>query len=318
MKTKVIIIGLFLATFNIFSAVIHENSSNTPRQMIVGTDWWQDSDDVIAMRILCRMHKQKQINLIGVAINATMPFSVCSLDGLLRHYEVNVPIGVDLKATTYPGFNGYAAGFAKMFHSKYKSNDDAENGVALYRRLLANASEAVDIVEIGHLQILVELLDSKPDQFSELSGLELVQKKVRHLWVMGGSWPNGWEYNLSLDKQAREATAKIFKKWPTPITFLGFEVGNPVITGDKLPLSDPLQKVYNGKYHGRPSWDPMTIALAVINDLDKAGYKAVYGKASYDEQSGRNSFTSIENGTHRYVIKTKPDAWYKKLIHSYL
>ena len=47
-------------------------------------------------------------------------------------------------------------------------------------------------------------------------------------------------------------------------------------------------------------------------------WQVVYGKASYDEKSGCNSFTRNENGPHRYVIKTKPDSWYKDLIHSYL
>ena len=54
------------------------------RNFILGTDWWTDCDDAVAIRILARAHKNGDICLKGVGINACMEYSVKSLDAFLR------------------------------------------------------------------------------------------------------------------------------------------------------------------------------------------------------------------------------------------
>lgn len=39
------------------------------RKFILGTDWWTDCDDVVALRILARAHKNKQNAFYENAIN---------------------------------------------------------------------------------------------------------------------------------------------------------------------------------------------------------------------------------------------------------
>ena len=49
------------------------------RKFIVGTDWWTDCDDVIAMKLLARAVTEKKAELLGIGINACMQYSVASL-----------------------------------------------------------------------------------------------------------------------------------------------------------------------------------------------------------------------------------------------
>ncbi|HPU66738.1 MAG TPA: hypothetical protein PLK57_01615 [Clostridiales bacterium] len=52
-------------------------------------------------------------------------------------------------------------------------------------------------------------------------------------------------------------------KWPTEITYLGFEVGEKVITGGSLLDGDILKDVLTAYGHpsGRSSWDPCWFCL---------------------------------------------------------
>ena len=53
------------------------------RKFIVGTDWWTDCDDVIAMKLLAMAAREKRAELLGIGINACMQYSVASLKNYL-------------------------------------------------------------------------------------------------------------------------------------------------------------------------------------------------------------------------------------------
>ena len=74
------------------------------RNFILGTDWWTDCDDAVAIRILARAHKNKEINLLAICINACMEHSVTSLDAFLAFDGVtDVPLGIDPEANDFTG-----------------------------------------------------------------------------------------------------------------------------------------------------------------------------------------------------------------------
>ena len=97
------------------------------------------------------------------------------------------------------------------------------------------------------------------------------------------------ENNFCRNARSRLAGSELCGLCPVPITFLGFEVGFGVISGDKLDHSDVLYRVLvdHGSAAGRHSWDPMTVVLALIGDEEKAGYDTVVGYASVDPESGK-------------------------------
>ena len=292
------------------------------RKLILGTDWWTDCDDAVALRLLSNADKKGEIKLIGIGINATMEYSVSSLKGFLRAEGLgNIPVGIDLEATDYGGNPKYQKRLAETL-GEGLTNADAEDAVRLYRRLLSNTEGKVEILEIGFLQVVSALLLSTGDDISEKSGLELVREKVAKFWVMAGKWDGDGEKenNFCRNERSRGA-AKIFcELCPVPVTFLGWEIGYGVITGGSLPETDHLKVALNdhGSNNGRHSWDPMTALMAIIGDEKKAGYDTVRGYASVDETDGANHFKEDANGTHAYVTMRLPKEYYANEINSFI
>lgn len=289
------------------------------RAVILGTDWWSDCDDAVALRLLARAHKAKQIKLLGVVINACMDCSVPSLDGFLQLENVSgIPIGIDLEATDFYGVSSYQWRLAP-FARDYPDNAAAEDGVRLYRRLLAEAQTPVELMEIGFLQVLAGLLRSQGDDISPKTGMELVKEKVKKIWIMAGKWdePKGAEHNFNNNLRSRAAGDYVCRCCPVPITFLGFEVGVDVITGGNLDKEDFLHQVLcdHGTPKGRCSWDPMLVLLALTGDEETAGYRTVRGTAAVDPLTGENTFTVADTGLHRYVVKIWPNEKYQGLIN---
>ena len=290
------------------------------RNFILGTDWWTDCDDVVAMRVLTKAHKKGEINLCGIVLDACMEDSVRSLDGFLKLEGCNdIPLGVDEEATDFEGVPVYQRRLAP-FSTRYTCNADAEVGVRLYRRILATSPEPVEILEIGFLQVLSALLESEGDDISEKTGMELVKEKVSKFWVMAGKWDGDGEkeHNFCNNARSRKAGKVFCEKCPVPVTFLGWEVGYDVITGRGLSHDDQLwiTMADHGSPNGRNSWDPMLVLLAIIGDEGKAGYEVVKGRARVDESDGANYFTRSKDGKHAFVVKAKENAYYEKMIDS--
>ena len=285
------------------------------RKFILDTDWWTDCDDAVAVRLLCNAHRKGEVEILGININACMPFSIPSLDVFTRDCGVNVPLGIDHAATDYSGSPPYQEHLAAVRRPE-RRNEDVLDGVDFYLNLLGNAEDdSVEVLSIGFTQVLAALL-KRPD------GRALAAKKVKHLWIMAGKWDEqgACEYNFRKNELTRRNGAELCASWPTPITFLGYEVGESVKSGGHLPEGDLLKQVLtdHGSANGRSSWDPMLILLAIIGDPERAGYRCVYGHAKVDETDGSNYFTEDAHGPHRYVVKKHDDAFYAAAIDARL
>lgn len=281
------------------------------RNIILGTDWWTDCDDCVAVRLLANAHKNGEINLKAVGINGCMEFSAPSLSAFLDNEGLSIPIGIDRSGTDFAGNHFKYQEPLCAFPHTVKSNDDCEDAVEMYRRILMNTEGKTDIIEIGFCQILSGLLESE-------NGVELVKEKVGTFYIMAGKWDEegGLEHNFCNNDRSRKAGHILCEKCPVPIVFLGFEAGESVLTGDGLPKDDLLCIALTHHGHaekGRSSWDPMTALLAVIGDTEKAGYDTVRGTARLDPETGRNYFTKGD-GLHRFVVKVKPDSFYRDEI----
>lgn len=303
---------------NIFEGIKEQRKE--PVRMILGTDWWSDCDDCVAVRLLANAHKCGIIELAGIAMNGCVEDSAASMSAFLCDMGLDdIPLGIDIQGTDFKGVCRYQTVLASYPH-KVMSNAECESGVHLYRRLLAESEKKTDILEIGFSQILEALLKSEADEISPMSGIELVRKRVGKLWIMAGKWDDnpGSEHNFANNRRSRTAGEYLCDYWPTPITFLGFEVGLTVISAGKIEDKNDLLRIAleaNHHANGRCSWDPMLALLAVINDEEKAGYITVTGNAKVNPETGENYFTP-DDGIHRYVVKSKPDRWYEECIDS--
>jgi len=288
------------------------------RQFLLGTDWWSDCDDAVAVRLLARAARKQEIRLLGIGVNACMAHSIASLDAFLNLEGIcDLPLGLDRAAVGFFGRTAYQERLA-LSGAARRTNADAEDAAVMYRRLLAQADDTVDILEIGFPQVLAKVLMSGPDSFSPLSGLELFRRKVRKVWVMAGKWDEqgGREHNFCLNACTSEGAEAFCRLCPVPVTFLGWEIGADVITGKDLQPDDPLHQVLcdHGSAAGRMSWDPMLTLMALVGDEKAAGYRTVRGTASVRAEDGANFFDENPSGLHSYVFKEKENAFYQQWI----
>ena len=290
------------------------------RSFILGTDWGADCDDCVALRVLSRFVKKGEINLLGIGINCVKEHAYASMKAFLELEGIDVPVGIDPRSHETEGWTwteNYQPRLAKL--KPELSNKNAESAVRVYRRAIAEAQGKVEIIEIGFLQVLGDFLKSQGDDISPKTGYELCCEKVERIWSMAGRWDvdGGREFNIAWTPLTREAASYIFDNCPVPITLLGWEVGDSVITGDNLSKDDSLWQAMadHGYKEGRSSWDPMLVLLAIIGDEKKAGYTTVLGKASLEEKTGKNHFTKDPNGLHKYVVKMYEDGYYKNMIN---
>ena len=292
-----------------------------PVSIIHGTDWWTDCDDIAALRLLLRAHKAGIIKLLGIGINSVMAYSAPSVSAFCEYDGLQIPVGVD-KSAVRDGENCRYQKLLAEYPHTITSNDECPDAWRLYRRLLAELDGKADITDVGFPQIIMQLLQSGPDEYSPLSGMEQVKEKVDRVWLMAGRWdqPGGKEYNLSAYPVCSEAGDYLCRNCPVPITFVGFEVGLDVITGGCAPEDDPLHRAFiaHGSGDGRCSWDPLTVLTAILQDEEKAGYGVVTGYARVDPVTGENNFTPDENGPHRYVTQRYPGQWYADRINALL
>jgi hypothetical protein len=296
--------------------------NKSPRPFLLGTDWWTDVDDVVAMRVFARAHRAGLIQLKGVCINACMEFSCPSVDAFLQGEGLpGIPIGIDRGALGYGGNPPYQRRMAQSPGS-HRPNGACTEAVRLYRQTLARAEPQLEIAELGFCQVLAAVLRSPPDDLSPLPGRELLRQKAKHVWSMAGRWDDpagGYEYNLSNTRANCRAASDFYENCPVPVTFLGFEAGFGVLTGDVLKGRDDLLAWAlkdHGSENGRHSWDPMLALLAIAGAPEEAGYGAVRGQAKIDPADGRNRWIPDENGSQRYVVKARPDSFYRDAIHA--
>ena len=290
------------------------------RKIMLGSDWWTDCDDAVALRLLLRAHKNEEIELCAIALNACMEKSVASLDAfLLLEGNLDFPIGIDHTATEFSGTPTYQKGLSGHATRRAK-NADAEDACRLYRKILSESDEPIEIVEIGFLQVIEALLKSGADDISSKTGLELVKEKVKKFWVMAGKWDEdgGEEHNFALTNVSRRAGSYFCQFCPVPVTFLGWEIGHSVITGQTISHDDFLYQVLldHGSPNGRSSWDPMLVLAAVIGDEKEAGYETIPGTARVCEETGKNYFLRDESGLHCYLKKKHEDSFYEKAINT--
>ena len=288
------------------------------RRFILGTDWWTDCDDAVALRIMARAYLGGEIKIEGIGINGCMECTVESLDSFLNSEGIyNLPLGIDREAGDFGGNPPYQARLAAHYSGE-RNNANVEDAVRLYRKILAESRSPLEVVEIGYMQVAAVVLESGPDDLSPLSGVELFAQKVSKVWAMAGKWDEepGRENNFTRNNRSRVAGHIFCEKCPVPITFLGWEVGADVITGGELQEGDVLHQALcdHGSGNGRSSWDPMLCLLACVGDEESAGYDVVRGKAWVDPETGANYFQRDEKGPHAYVIKKRENAYYEAAI----
>ena len=288
-----------------------------PTRLIVDTDVFSDADDVTALATAFGLQALGEAQVIAVGVNTRTSRPAVSTDSwrcaaaVMQWYGAGaVPLGTSLPNNgtdvNTPDFVRPCAALASP------TTPTPDTAVNVYRRVLAAQPDgSVVFVSVGYLSNLSALLDSAPDASSPLSGRALIAQKVNRLVAMGGGYPmRTGENNL---RGAWVAAQNVATNWTSPIVWAGYEVGDPVHTGQTIsrvhPASSPVRVAYEAFV--RPgnwiySYDLVAVYHAVRpNDalLTLSGP----GRNNVDSNGG-NVFTSNATGNQRYLLLSNADA----------
>lgn len=283
-----------------------------PRNFIFDTDWFVDVDDVACLRVLDWAHKKRIINLLGVANSTQYTTTPQAQDALMAFDGVPaVPIAFGPRNTSGGGSTGtdvfYNSALTGIGTRRLYTNAGLQDSLTVMRTLLANLQGTTEILTVGFMQNLSDLLQSPADDISPLTGMQLYTAKVTKLWVMGGQYPTGSEFNFIYSTQTRAAASYVCANCPGPIVFVGSEIGDSLVVGSNLTsiagASEPLSAAFtaSNKANGRSAFDPVTAFIAVAGSPEAAGFTSVPCSVSVDASTGANT-VGASNGRHSYVV----------------
>ncbi len=318
MLKKLILLGVCFFSFSCLQA--QQNVQPVP--VIFDTDMGPDYDDVGAIAMLHAFAERGEANILAT-VASTKYEGVAAVLSVLNTYfnRSEIPIGVPKgDALMLRDSQHWTDTLIHVYPHHLKRNSEAPDAVALYREILAQQPDSsVTIITVGFLTNLAGLLQSAPDEFSDMPGKELVAKKVKRLVSMAGKFPEGQEFNVKEDAPAAQYTAD---NWPGAILFSGFEIGEKIKTG--LPLvqnkkikNSPVQHVYSisiprseQDQAGRMSWDQTAVLVAVRGH---APYYQVKPGTIRIQEDGSNTW-SAKGSKHGYLVERKPASEVQRVI----
>ena len=292
------------------------------RNILLDTDIGPDCDDAAAVALACIHARMGKCRILGIGHCTSNPYGAGAADVLCRAYGLEVPVGTYGGAGFLDGENCrlYNEYLATHYENRY-TDTAPEEVVSMYRRILSRQKDgSVEMIAIGPLNNLSDLLDSGPDAVSCLTGRELVRKKVGKLTVMGGAFrqkdpavnaraekefgkPIGQKEEFNIVSRV-EAARNVAEHWPTPKDFVGFEAGLFLIGrrfSRELPEDHPLRVAYRlfSKTGERYVWDIITVDHALNPDSERYRLSEA-GRISFDT-AGRTCWTPDPKGTDHFV-----------------
>ncbi|MEM9825219.1 MAG: nucleoside hydrolase, partial [Planctomycetota bacterium] len=215
--------------------------SQRPVPVIFDTDMGADIDDALALAVLHGLQSRGEVDMLAITSSKDHPASATVIDMINTWYgRGDIPIGrvvdgfqQDDGKYLIPTASAKTADGQPLFPHDLTPESAAPEAVSLIRKTLANADDdSVVLILVGQQTNVARLLQSAPDQHSNLSGMDLVKQKVRCLSVMAGAFnrPDQGpvrfdgkpEWNIRVDV---ESAKTVFEKWPVEIVVAPWELG---------------------------------------------------------------------------------------------
>lgn len=320
---QVLFSTITLIFFLTFSGLLkaQTDGKTAPVKIIFDTDISGDWDDVGATATLHGLADRGEAEILGMCVSAggyAAKWSPLCLAAINTYYKrPGIPIGVvkNIGST----HSVYIKEIAENFPHDLKT-EDVWDATELYRKILSEQTDtSVVIVTVGYLTNIKDLLQSKPDKYSDLDGIALVNKKVKRWVCMGGKFPKGAESNLWSEP---EATKYAIENWPRPILFSGIQIGNEITSGMSFvrnSAENPVRRAYEictgyvGGSHS--SWDQTAVLAAVRNpslywDVVTEGYMAI------TDDKGSNEWIPSPDKAHSYLKKKGKEDEIEQIINN--
>ena len=291
-----------------------------PVRIIFDTDMGPDFDDVGAITVLHALAAKGECEILATMASDGYPYIAPTIEAFNRYFgHPEIPVGrPDSEAPAFSCPNHWNDSIVAKFLPRKKTNLDYPLAVDLYRKVLSTQKDqSVTIVTVGFLSNLSALLQSGPDQYSPMTGRELVARKVKQWVAMAGAFPEGSEFNLN---QHAKASQYVLANWPTPVLFSGVEIGTHIMTGHKVATqgskTSPVSWAYryclsnyeNRQSENRNSWDHTAVLCAVRGPED---YFYVSGSGTLVcNPDGSDIWNPEKNSGHSFLIHKYP---YRKI-----
>jgi len=300
--------------------------------IIIDTDIGSSTDDLFTMMMLYRYQEQNRCRLLGVVVDREGEDCAACTDvmntyygygdipiGLIRDGIKNSKVWIDYKALpTHTDSNGKL-----MFQRSVADYSTLPDGWQLYRQLLAaQPDRSVSIVSIGFITCLAQLLQSAPDSYSSLDGVELVRRKVKCIYLMGGVFGDAIEPIEYKFAQGPGFAQTFFRLCPADVDVIMTpgEVGDGIDYQPEKVIADidwtdmhPIKQVYMNydcANAGQKMWDPLAAMNAVEGNslftLSTRGTVTVSDK-------GETFFTPSPTGNIRYQLPGS-EAWAAQML----
>jgi inosine-uridine nucleoside N-ribohydrolase len=314
--------------------VEHFMTFSSPYSLILDTDMGADCDDTGALSVLHHLADAGEVRPLAVIYSSgRTPWGAGLCDAINHEHGRPLPLGAykgdDVgERIDKIGAEEISKDVARYGH-RVTHGDDVRDALEVYRSALAAEPDgSVKIVAIGHLKALYDLLQSKADEASPLSGRDLVSAKVAELVVMGGQFPASgetaeWNFGAC---DAQRWTGPVLRDWPTRMVFTGFEIGKQVVTGNWLFNPEDMSamarsyrayKAWQGwDIPGNFSWD-QTAVLYAVRGLEHEGqvYWTLGPRGSIVvEADGKNGWRADESGRDYYLVEAMSGAQMAVLI----
>ncbi len=243
-------------------------------KLIFDTDIAEDCDDVGAMAVLHALADKGELEILGMMVSMPIDYGAPALDAINTYFNrPDIPIGTLKNSFDSAGARNmdvYNKALARQFPNDLQHADNTPNALPLYRKLLATEpDQSVVVLTVGPLTNLYHLMRSEPDEYSPLSGMELIKKKIKRFIMAGGKLPEGSSYNFRISP---DKTEYVINNWPTEHWLVPNQLGDSVFTGREMlvntTIKNPIHVAYSlyEKAHPgwefRPSWDQMGVYIA--------------------------------------------------------
>ena len=301
-------------------AAVYPTAKPKPVQMILDSDFGSSTDDLFALMMLNHYIDDGLVDLKGIIVDREGEKNAGVVDIFNTYYgHPDIPVGLERNGVKNPRcfipYNGICDLTDAQGNPLFKRSLDTStlpDGYKLYRQLLSQAQDhSVVIVAIGFATTLAQLLESGADQYSTLSGEELMSRKVKAIYIQSGRFEAGDSlcgYNM---RAASKQSAVFYNRLPKNVELImspsNIGDGMNYVPRDVLvDLSDtrlnPIKAVYTNYTcdTGQRMWDTNCLVNAVMGDseyhLSQRGWVKFVDK-------GENSlmlFTPDPAGNARY------------------
>ncbi|MGM9736013.1 MAG: YiiX/YebB-like N1pC/P60 family cysteine hydrolase [Candidatus Cryptobacteroides sp.] len=297
-------------------------------QIILDTDIGSSYDDLIALAMLHEYEQQGKCHFLGVVVDRMGEDCASVADVINTFYgRPDLPLALVREGIPdpmvwidYRDMADYRDSEGnRLFRTSGREMSELPDGYELYRKLLSSADDhSVSICSIGFLTALSQLLESGPDGYSDLSGVELVRRKVRCIYVMGGGFDGSIDLYGNF-AQGLSFAKTFFRLWPDDVDVMmsPTEVGQMIDYTPQQVLEDfapghPFHEMFNhcSADDGQRMWDPLT----VINAVEGDALFTISGRGRVtlgDDVS--TSFEADAQGNYRYHIPGD-DVWNEQML----